>query len=187
MSSAKLKISSEKAIEKIAFYLDKINELLNISYKEGFRRKHLMNIRIEGFIRAAFKDDDKKLEAYRFRASSSTSGNNMSEDLQKEYINDLNRMKNHLLVYRDELKSIIESKKEQANKIDEILQSTPLTQITPKDLGSEPGRDITLTNINVTIFLEALESSIRKSRDIPDEEKQVLIQKINEIIDDLML
>jgi hypothetical protein len=107
-------IRPEKALNDVNLLIEKADTLLKLSYKESSKEKERLNTKIEGFIRAVFKDDNEKLEDYWFKLNHSHLGivgiEYSEEEQQERYIEDLEIMKNHLLAYKDELELILDSR-----------------------------------------------------------------------------
>jgi hypothetical protein len=120
-------INPKKALENFNEYLFKIEELLKKNHGNTKDEKEKLNTQIQGMIRAVFKDDDKKIEDYRRNVDSFVIlvGYEESEiEKQEKYISKLNKMKNHIQTYIDELNLIISSKPDLIKlnkKINEII------------------------------------------------------------------
>jgi hypothetical protein len=57
-------INPDDAITKIISYTAQIDALFQMPVTDGDRVKTQLETRIKGFIRAAFKDDDKKIQDF---------------------------------------------------------------------------------------------------------------------------
>ena len=55
-----LKINPENALKQINNYLNRIDGLLKINYKEGGKLKSELDSEIRGFLTSAFENGDKK-------------------------------------------------------------------------------------------------------------------------------
>jgi len=116
----------EHAIKKIDEYLSKVEGLLKKSYKEGKDEESELDTKIQGFIRAIFKDDDKKLRDYTHPLRIGIIGREKSEqEKQEDYLSDLRKMKNHLLAFKEEINLIIASK-QKSGKLDKIEEETKI-------------------------------------------------------------
>ena len=173
-------INPNEALKKVEGFLEKVDELLKKSYKEGFDEKSQLNVRLEGFIRAAFIDDDEKLNDYRSRVCIEIFGYEKSEEeKQEDYITDLKRMKNHILTYKDELELNILSS---SGKRIEEKSTIPITQHFHGNV-----ENLALGNIstyNTNIYFDALIKAIEESEEIPKEDKKSLIDKIKDVAHD---
>jgi hypothetical protein len=103
------KISPEIALKRLENLLKDVKLLKTESYSVDSReKKNLLDTRIKSFIRAVFTDDEAKIKDYLPRARIRVSG--QRNDFEGEHRQDLNRMENHLLGFKDELELILESK-----------------------------------------------------------------------------
>ena len=85
-----LKIKPEKALEQINIYLNCINELKKINYKEGNNKKSELDSEIEGFLISAFENGDKKGYTSSNAFFITTLGHVPSEsERQRDYISSL--------------------------------------------------------------------------------------------------
>ena len=171
------KISPEQSLKIVMFHINKANELLKQSYMEGTEEKKQLEIRIIGFIQAAFKDDDKKIAHF----SNPYSRTLITEkEKQDHYISEINRMKYNLLAYKDELELILISKDDVEKETSNISQSS-VTQHFHGNIDKFALGDINNYEINATIYLNALEKVIKEDASIPLDEKKTLIDKISYI------
>lgn len=58
------RISREKALDKINGYLNKVNEMKKISYKEGEDQREELNVNIRNFIPLVFEDGKQKVKEF---------------------------------------------------------------------------------------------------------------------------
>ena len=121
-------ISPKEALKKIESLLEKTEDLLKKDVSSGELEREELNIKIEGFIRTVFKDDDKKLQDYRksLRILYFFSGVESVTEKQEDYMSRLRSMKNHLSSFKEELQLIIDSKTK-SEKIDGIQKKTELS------------------------------------------------------------
>jgi len=104
-------IDPSNAINKIILYTDQIENLLQIPAPEGERVKTQLETRIKGFVRAVFKDDDKKIQDLEKDCNSRKSRYPMGERSQQLwYVIDLEVLKDHLLAYKEELELMNKSR-----------------------------------------------------------------------------
>ena len=108
------KINPKEALKRLEKHLEKVEDLLKKNYKEGGEEKSALIISIQGFVRAVFKDDDKKLEDFKkarpFRIYVGGTPIDENEE-QGYYLEHLKKIKNHLLTFKEELEIIIDSSK----------------------------------------------------------------------------
>lgn len=175
-------ISPENALNLLNEHLKKIEELLKKKYHEGYDEKKLLNTRIKGFIRSVFVDDTKKLADYEndlngfFIASTGFKESGASK--QKRYLRELKTMQNHLLAYADEIQLIITSESE--NKKDLKKTDSKQTNIILGNVGALSGRDINY-DINASLYLTAIEKAIEQSENIPQKEKEDIVNKLKNL------
>ncbi len=109
-------IDSDVAITKINTYTAQIDTLLEISASDGEREKTQLETRIKGFVRAAFKDDDKKIQDIEKDQNSRKSQYSRGQrSKQQWYVIDLEVLKDHLLIYKEELELVNKLKRTNEN------------------------------------------------------------------------
>jgi hypothetical protein len=105
-------IIPENAIISITSYVNQIDNLIPMTYSQGDRVKTQLKTRVRGFVRAIFRDDDKKIDDFEKDCVSRKrrlSSGQLTE--QAIYAIDLECMKDHLLAYKEELELVSESKR----------------------------------------------------------------------------
>jgi hypothetical protein len=114
-------IDPEEAIKKTINFSNQIDPLQNMSYKDGETVKNQLNTRIRAFVRTIFLDDDKKIQDYdneiRTNNRRFLHTEELEEQVQKRYLNDLDIMRNHLIGYKDELELLNNSRKKRNQTI----------------------------------------------------------------------
>ena len=107
------------AINQIDSFLRNIDDLQQMDYEnpDAEREKTKLEINIRSFLRTNFKDDDKKLQDLADDRSSYISGHLFDPDnaitKQRNYENDLELIKYHLIAYKMELESIKNSRQKE--------------------------------------------------------------------------
>lgn len=105
-----LKINPENALKQINFYLKRVDELLKLNYKDGSSKKSELNSEIKGFLISAFDNGDKKGYTSSPAFMVSVVGHSPSgSEIQTDYISSLNRMRGHLIRFRSEIETVINS------------------------------------------------------------------------------
>jgi|GEM_PF-4896658 len=183
-----IRIDPKQALNNVNALIENADKLLEMSYKEGSRGKKQLDIEIVGFVRAVFIDDNEKLDDYYFNLNHAYVGivgvEDSEEKQQKEYIEDLETMKNHLVAYKQELGLNIASK--DYNSLDEEVNGSSQSSVTQLSFNG-PIENMAMGDIHnydINIYLKALESVIENSDDIPSEEKKNLIDKIRSVAND---
>ena len=121
-------VDPEQAIRKIDEYLNKIKELLRTKFNIGESEKSELDTKIQVFIRATFRDDDKKLQDYKNAVHfyvGIVGVEETEQEKQEDYISRLTTMKNHLLAFKDELTLILNSQTK-SGKLDKIENETQI-------------------------------------------------------------
>jgi len=127
----------EYAIDQINSFISKIADLQQIDCENPDSEREItkLKINIRGFLRANFKDDDKKLKDLEKDRSSFATRHFLDPTdpvtRQRNYENDLELIKNHLIVYKAELESINYSRRKT------VLPTQP-KRITKKKLANSP-------------------------------------------------
>jgi predicted nucleotide-binding protein len=117
-------IDPSNAINKIILYTDQIENLLQIPAPEGERVKTQLETRIKGFVRAVFKDDDKKIQDLEKDRNSRKSRYPRGERSQQLwYVIDLDVLKDHLLAYKEELELMNKSRDTTSQLISQEISS----------------------------------------------------------------
>ena len=170
-------IAPEEALKRINPLIEKVDKLLEKSYIDGVEERELVDIMVKEFLRASFKDDRDKIKDY--NDTHPYTPTLTSKERQRNYIHSLKRRKYYLLAYKEELKLIIDSRDSVRNLEENNISTSPLTQHFHGDVGQLAFGDI--NNYNTTIYLNALIKAIEESNDIPEKEKDNLIDKIKGI------
>jgi hypothetical protein len=106
-----LKIDPKIALKKVDAYLEETEVLLGKSYKEGEGEKSELWLRIEGFLNQAFEDGTNKInQLIGFHVGVLGYVKSSAEE-QRDYEDDLNKLKRHLMKYREEINLVLESEK----------------------------------------------------------------------------
>lgn len=108
-------INPSEALKKVEEYLKKTDELLKKTYKTGTDEKEELVTLVQGFIRATFRDDEKKLNDFKKTVPlyiAISRREDTEEEKQSYYISHLKRIKNHLVSFKEELNLIISSEKD---------------------------------------------------------------------------
>lgn len=101
-----IKINPEKALEQVNIYLDCIEKLLKLNYKEGSNTKSELDSKIKGFLESAFENGGKKGYSSSPPFFITSLGHVPSEsEKQKNYISSLHRMKRHLIKFKSEIET----------------------------------------------------------------------------------
>lgn len=118
-----LKINPETALKQINFYLNRVHELLKLNYKDGSSKKSELNSEIRGFLTSAFDNGDKKDYTSSIPSLIAFSGHIITEsEKQEDYIESLNLMRDHLIRFRTEIETIVNSDKIEDKNILETLE-----------------------------------------------------------------
>jgi hypothetical protein len=102
-----LRINPEHALNQINIYLGHIDELLELNYKEGESKKSELNSEIRGFLESAFENGDKKGYSSSPLLFMASGLERSGSGKQSHYISGLNIMRGHLIRFRSENKTII--------------------------------------------------------------------------------
>jgi hypothetical protein len=117
-----------KANEYLDEYLAEIEELMELSYKEGNEKKADLDSRIQGFVNAAFENGKEKGYSSSRSFSAVVMGHVPSEsEKQEKYISSLKLMKKHLIRFKEEIGifSLDKSSEVNFNKMD-VLEKLEL-------------------------------------------------------------
>lgn len=121
-----LKIDPIKALDKIVDYINRVDELLEMNYKEGSNKKSDLDSEIKGFLTSAFKNGDKKGYTSSPAFYAGVIGYTPTEnEKQEDYISSLNRMRKHLIRFRSEVTTIIDDMVEET-VIDDMVEETTM-------------------------------------------------------------
>lgn len=175
------KIDPEVTLKRVNAFLEEIEEkkLFEKNYREGSADLERIIKEIEGLLNASFSDSRKRIANYHPRYIR-VSG--MRNDTQGEYISKVKRIINNLLSLKSELKLYIDSKSMQGEIDKETKSNGPLTQHFHGNIGNLALGDINTYNTN--IYFDALIKAIEESKEIPEEDKKSLIDKIKAVAHD---
>lgn len=120
-------IDPDEAIKKIDVYLMEIEALLQMPQSQGYKIKTQLEIKIKGFVRVAFKDNEAKLRDYDMDRFSQIA---LEKTKQRKYIVGLEITKSYLLTYKEELELLNCSRKRKWNssQYDPAAKSHPERQ-----------------------------------------------------------
>lgn len=157
----------EYAIDQINSFISKIADLQQMDCENPDSESEIakLKINIRGFLRANFKDDDKKLKDLEKDRSSFATRHFLDPidpvTRQRNYENDLELIKNHLIVYKTELESINYSRRKRTPSVNNPSYSIS-TQSTEE-------------NLNKSSPIEIQESLKKIRADFPDPKKVAFI------------
>ena len=100
------RISCEKALDKIEGYIQKVNQMQRMSYRDGEELREEMNISIRVFIPLAFDDGEKKVKSFEEYVNwfVAVAGQRKSaKEEQEEYEGRLRDAKTYLMTWKEEL------------------------------------------------------------------------------------
>ena len=123
-----MQINSESAMKVVEEYIEKVNELLKKSYKDGLDEKLELDTTIQNFIRTTFVDGESKLKDYRSSVHfyiGVVGYEETEQEKQDDYISRLKTIKNHLVAFREELK-LKAATHEKSSKFDKIENETQI-------------------------------------------------------------
>lgn len=144
------------AIDQIDSFLSKIDDLqqMDCENPDSEREKTKLEINIRGFLRTYFKDDDKKLKDLEKDRSSYLTKHFFDPDgavkRQKEYENDFEIIKYHLIAYKTELESINNSRRK-AVLPTQPKRITKKTSANPPILKKQTSKEKSLDNRKIFI------------------------------------
>lgn len=99
-----LKIDPKLALDMINNFIDRVDELLKMNYREGTNKKSELDSEIQGFLTSAFENGGNKGYTSSPAFFAAVVGHIPSEkEKQDDYISSLNRMKKHLIRFRSEV------------------------------------------------------------------------------------
>ena len=105
-----IKINPKNALQQINHYLNHVDELLKLNYKIGSSKKSELNSEIRGFLTSAFENGDRKGYTSSPAFFIASTGHTPTEsEKQDDYISSLHRMKSHLIRFRSEIQTTINS------------------------------------------------------------------------------
>jgi len=118
-----IRINPKKALNKINFFLGRIDELLKLNHKEGDSQKSVLDSEIQGFLTSAFENGDKKGYTSSSRIFVGFVDYIPSEsEKQEDYISSLNMMKRHLIRFKSEIETIINASITEDKNVLETLE-----------------------------------------------------------------
>lgn len=161
-------------IDKLLKELEIINKM---PYNEGSQEFRVLNREIKGLVRATFEDHENRIgELEWVYAGAGT-------EKDKRHFQRIKIAKDYLSYLKQELNLISTFKGTQSNSNNDKVSKSNVTNmnfhgdIEQLALGN-------INNYNTTIYLNALIKAIEKSENIPEEEKENLIDKIKNIAKD---
>ena len=105
-----LKINPDSALEQVNIFLECIEKLLKLNYRDGSKTKSELNSKIEGFLESAFENGGDKGYSSSQSFFITSVGHVPSEsEKQKNYISSLHRMKHHLIRFKSEIETSLKN------------------------------------------------------------------------------
>jgi hypothetical protein len=116
-----LKIEPEVAKKKIDEFLPEVESLLKLNHRDGQEKYYALDTRIRNFASTTFTDSKEKIQSMAGVYIAVVGYEKSEVEEQKEYIDELNRKKRHILAWKEEVELVMESLS-QSNKVSKVEQ-----------------------------------------------------------------